>query len=307
MKSKIISIFLLAIFSCVSIASNADDIHSTERDIKKVQKEISQLASQKKTTETKLQKAETDFQEATAKMKETEDKPKSLPYKNAAKKAETSQQIIEELRLSLQSIESELKSKNDELSNYQQILLAAQQTQEDESIAKDQVQEDEKTTKLQARKDAKIAKQREKDSIKLAKQQKKDSIKLAKQQDNNVIGNGHMENPQRQATYDGMKQPICDPSESKEKTSFSEIWDNADRLTKIVSILCYVLLPILIMWGIWRGFKRRNHCPECGKWFTMQFVRGHRTRDANQEMVFRSVRRCSNCGYEATFFEPVKK
>lgn len=287
MKTKIVLLFLLAFVSFTVNAYNTD-LRSAERNFQNAQNEISQLASKKKATEAKLQKAEADLQEASKKMEETKDKPKSLPYKNAVKKAEASQQKIAELEFSLQSIEADIDSKSEELRNYQQIILSAQQAKEDEVAAK-----------KQAKEDAKLAKQREKDSMKMAKQQAKEERSVIQQEQEYYV-----ERAVEQKTPEVIN-PTNNQAENKEAPKASkEESEETSILAGIIYALVFYGLPILI---VWIGFRRRHHCPECGKWFTMKYVRGNRTRDENQKMVFRSVRRCSNCHYERTFFEPIKK
>lgn len=283
MKTKIILLFLLAIFSCAINASNTD-VRSAERNFKNAQNEISQLASKKKATEAKLQKAEADLQEATAKMEETKDKPKSLPYKNAVKKAEASQQKIAELEFSLQSIEADIDSKSAELRNYQQIILSAQQAKEDEVAAK-----------KQAKEDAKLAKQREKDSMKMAKQQAKEE-RSVKQQEQENTSREEMAIPSYQ-TVESNNKGDASSHHSSNGTSSNE--------NKAAGWLWIFLIAIFVI-GIWVEFKKRHHCPKCGKWFTLESEGDTRVRQigSNGKTVRKGARkkyRCRNCNHPVSF------
>lgn len=283
MKTKIISIFLLAIFCCVAIASN-NDIRSAERGIKNAQSEISQLASQKRAAEAKLQKAEAELQDATAKMEKNKDKPKSLPYKNAVKKAETSQKKIGELQSTLQSIEADIMAKNAEVLNYQQVLLSAKKAQNDDAAVK-----------KQAKEDAKLAKQREKDSIKLAKQQAKEE-RLAKQREpNNVDKESAHSFYQNEEGYSETKSNIKSASSTSSDDNNLPAW---------------FWISLIVLGAImgWRNFKRKHHCPNCGKWFTLESEGDTRKWEHNSsgDITKRGAMkhyRCTNCGHPVQFIE----
>lgn len=277
MRTKIL-LLLLAFACCDAIAFNAD-VRSAERDFEKVQKEISQLASQKMATETKLQKAEADLEEATAKMEETKDKPKSLPYKNAVKKAEKSQKKIEELRSSLLSIEADIESKSAELLNCQQILLSAQQAQEDDAAAK-----------KQAKEDAKLAKQRKKDSIRQTKQHtdERNSDKGQECKEEYIV-----------------ESTTISSSQDKTESYGSATSSNEDNKVTAWSLGLIVVLCIILGWF---DFRRKHHCPKCGKWFTLDSEGDTRVweHDLQGKVSKRGARkkyRCSNCGHKVEFIE----
>ena len=280
MRTKIL--LLLCVFiNFAAIASNTD-VRSAERDLKNAQKEVSQLASQKRAIEAKLQKAEADLQEANAKIEETQDKPKSLPYKNAVKKAETSQQKIEDLRSSLQSVETEIETKNAELLNYQQILQSAQQSRDDDAAAKQQAKED-----------AKLAIQREKDSIKLAKQQ-------AKEEKSAQYNYGEEEKAVTKPTY-----------QTKEDYQTSSSSDGAKQTSSTDGKLPPWLFWVgIIFLGIcaWFEFRKRHRCPHCGKWFTLESegdtrVWDHDSRGKISKRGVRKKYRCSNCKQSVQFIQ----
>lgn len=285
MKTKIILLFLLAIFSCAINASNTD-VRSAERNFQNAQNEISQLASKKKATEAKLQKAEADLQEASKKMEETKDKPKSLSYKNAVKKAEASQQKIAELEFSLQSIEADIDSKSEELRNYQQIILSAQQAKEDDAAAK-----------KQAKEDAKLAKQREKDSIKLAKQQAKEEESDPKQQNNKyqeettTIYKGNNKTNSEKASVTTSKDPSKKESEDI-KLSFWE-W------------LIAIGICIVFIWIMWAYIKRSLRCPKCGRWFAydkdgVKVLNRQKDSNGSWNIVYEKRYHCRHCGHKHT-------
>ena len=281
MRTKIL--LLLLAFACCNIIASNTDLRSAERDFEKVQKEISQLASQKMATETKLQKAEADLEEATANMEETKDKPKSLPYKNAVKKAEKSQKKIEELRSSLLSIEEDIESKSAELLNCQQILLSAQQAQEDDAAAK-----------KQAKEDAKLAKQRQKDSIKLAKQQAKEE-RVAKQQ-----GKDNLYQKEASSIY----KEIHKNNSEKESVTTSKESNNKEPIElSFWEWMVFIGICVVAVWILWIKFKSRYRCPKCGKWFKYE-NRGvkvlHRGRTANEMNTFKYERtlQCSCCNHK---------
>lgn len=284
MRTKIL-LLLLAFACCNTIASNTD-VRSAERDFEKVQKEISQLASQKMATGTKLQKAEADLEEATAKMEETKDKPKSLPYKNAVKKAEKSQKKIEELRSSLLSIEADIESKSAELLNCQQILLSAQQAQEDDAAAK-----------KQAKEDAKLAKQRQKDSIKLAKQQAKEE-RAAKPREKDY-------------KYQNIEvTPVCKENSRTDslKNSIATSKNSSDMESSELSFWEWMFLIgicIVFIWFMWAQIKRSLRCPKCGRWFAyerdgVKVLNKQRDSNGTWKIVYEKRYHCKHCGHKHT-------
>lgn len=74
---------------------------------------------------------------------------------------------------------------------------------------------------------------------------------------------------------------------------------------KLLLILGLFILGIILGW---LDFKKKHHCPNCGKWFTMESEGDTRVwdHDSRGNITKRGARkryRCSSCGHETRFIE----
>lgn len=96
-----------------------------------------------------------------------------------------------------------------------------------------------------------------------------------------------------------------DKTSSKEtEVSSSQSSSSSDGSTSWIGTIMLVAAGIFL----WLKFKKKNHCPKCGKWFTMNSlgdvsVREHDYNGKTKKRGARKRYECSNCGHRTQFVE----
>lgn len=278
MKKFYLSLVLLL---SVAIATlSAYDLSTAKRNLSSAQKELSQLVSKRDKEQQKQVKLQSDSVEALAKIEKYQDKPKSLPYKNAVKESESTNEKLVKNALVLAELNQKVDSMTRVVAGYELVLQNAQQSEYD----------------------AKLAKQLAKDSAKLAKQHEKELAQAAAAEEEEAEEKEAIVLPTYQADDNSGTEAAVAESTGKTK----EDSDTEGEIGAGMIVLYWVLIIGFAMWSVIHSFRKKHHCPECGKWFTMEFdgdthVWDHDSRGKITRRGFRKKYVCTNCGHETKF------
>lgn len=125
MKRIIVALALLVCASSVTLV--ASDLSDAKRSLKSAQKELSSVTSKRNKAQQKQEQLQADYEGALAKMVANQDKPKSLTYKEAVKKSESLSAKLEQNAQLLTSLNRQMDSLQNVVSNYESALRQVQE------------------------------------------------------------------------------------------------------------------------------------------------------------------------------------
>lgn len=125
MKRIIVALALLVCASSMTLV--ASDLSDAKRSLKSAQKELSSVTSKRNKAQQKQEQLQADYEGALAKMVANQDKPKSLTYKEAVKKSESLSAKLEQNAQLLTSLNRQMDSLQNVVSNYESALRQVQE------------------------------------------------------------------------------------------------------------------------------------------------------------------------------------
>lgn len=265
---KLLSVFALTFV--VSAMANQVSASSSdaERELKSVRKELAKTSEKRDKLVRTLSSLQQDYEEIAVKIEENKDKPKSLQYKNAVKKQESLKEKIAEKKISFEQLTISIDSLNNVIASL-------------EASISDKEQENKETS----------------NPI---------EVQTISEEENQHA----KETPNQALEKNNILLPVEHSSKNDEECQTISADSQKQSDVEEYNVGQWFLYGILIIAVIltWFDFRKKHHCPHCGKWFTLESEGDTRVweHDYNGKISKRGARKkyiCTNCGHKVQFIE----
>ena len=270
-------IFLLVLLICTNTGGlMASDFASTK---KSAQKELSQVTVKRDKAQQKQSQLEADYAETLSQIEALKEKPKSLAYKNAVKKSESLNAIIEKNKAELDKYNQDIESLTKVIAECETEMQASHQAKENELSVKDEEH---------------AAIEREEEVVEEPKEEPASPIVATK--DDNTVGKNEVSSPK---TSEG------DSSEEDNTMIFLIIF---------IIVILYIIYKI-IKWVRWHKCPKCKKKwalkvideQDCG----IAKKEKVKKQDGTHEWVYyhkiKVTRECKHCGYQVWHTEVRKE